>query len=132
MEEAILADPDVAECAVVAVPDEIKGHVPLALVTLKAQSEAGPELAAKLVGRVRATIGPVAALKTVLVVERLPKTRSGKVLRGPIRQIAEGKRPSVPPTIEAPESIDEIAAVMGSVGIVRRWVEPVSGSAGST
>jgi propionyl-CoA synthetase len=116
LEEALLTHQAVAECAVVAVPDEIKGQLPIALVTLKAGTSEAQSVAEELVAHVREEIGPVASLKTVLVVERLPKTRSGKILRGTIRMLAEGKQPTVSPTIEAPEAVDEIAAAFAEAG----------------
>ena len=83
MEEVLAGHPDVAECAVVGVADELKGEVPLGLVVTKAGVErAEDDIVQELVQRVRNTIGPVAAFRTATVVKRLPKTRSGKILRG--------------------------------------------------
>lgn len=113
MEEVLAAHPDVAECAVVGVRDSLKGQVPLGLVVLKAgvaKEEAALE--AELVAMVRERIGPVAAFRRVRVVPRLPKTRSGKVLRATIRRIADGQDYAVPPTIDDPASLEEIKAVV--------------------
>jgi propionyl-CoA synthetase len=111
MEEVLAGHPDVAECAVIGVADALKGEVPVGLVVLKAghDRDAG-EITKELVGRVRSTIGAVAAFKRVLIVQRLPKTRSGKILRNVMRAIADGKEPAVPATIEDTAVLGEIAA----------------------
>ena len=114
MEEVLAAHADVAECAVIGAHDAIKGQVPLGLVVLKAgvrRPEA--EIAAELVALVRERIGPVASFREARVVPRLPKTRSGKILRGSIRRIADGEPVAVPPTIEDPAALEEIQAVLG-------------------
>ncbi|HLN15389.1 MAG TPA: AMP-binding protein [Acidimicrobiales bacterium] len=109
MEQVVATHPDVAECAVIGVPDELKGQVPLALVVEKAGAERDEaELSAEVVDLVRSQIGPVAALRRVVVVARLPKTRSGKILRAAMRQMAEGAEVAVPSTIEDPAVLDEI------------------------
>ena len=91
MEEVLAAHPDVAECAVVGVNDALKGEVPLGLVVLKAgAAREREELVAELVELVRQRIGPVASFKTATLVKRLPKTRSGKIVRGTIKKIADG------------------------------------------
>jgi len=114
MEEVLARHPDVAECAVVGVADALKGQAPQGFVVLKAGRERDPaELAAECVARMREEIGPVAAFRVVHVVKRLPKTRSGKILRGTMRRIAEGESPAVPPTIDDPAILDEIRAVLG-------------------
>ena len=101
MEEVLAAHADVAEAAVVGVADPLKGQVPVGFVVLKAGSEiAEHALAEELIAAMRAAIGPVAAFKRVHVVARLPKTRSGKILRKTIREIADGEDMQVPPTIE--------------------------------
>jgi propionyl-CoA synthetase len=113
MEEVLAAHPDIAECAVVGVKDSLKGQVPLGLVVVKAgvaTDEATLEQA--LVAAVREKIGPVAAFRTARIVPRLPKTRSGKVLRATIRKIADGEPYAVPPTIDDPAALEEIAAVV--------------------
>ena len=120
MEEVLASHPDVAECAVVGVADEIKGEIPLGLIVLKAgvrRADATPD---ELVRLVRERIGPVAAFRTAIVVQRLPKTRSGKILRGTVKKIADGVEYRVPPTIDDPTSLDEIAAALATVGYPRR------------
>lgn len=108
MEEVLAANPAVAECAVVGVHDELKGQIPAGFVVLKAGvSATAAELTAELIQDVRREIGPVAAFKRVHVVSKLPKTRSGKILRRNIRQIADGEEPKVPATIEDHAVLDE-------------------------
>jgi propionyl-CoA synthetase len=110
MEEVLTHHPDVAECAVIGVHDDLKGQVPLGLVVLSAGAACDDaDLAAELVAMVREKIGPVAAFKRVLVVEALPKTRSGKILRGTMRKIADGETYKTPATIEDPAVLDAIA-----------------------
>lgn len=114
MEEVLAAHPDVAECAVVGIADALKGQAPLGLVVLKAgAARDADEVAKELVKLVRDRIGPVAAFKEARVVQRLPKTRSGKILRATIRKIADGETYAVPPTIDDPLILDEIAGVLG-------------------
>lgn len=114
MEEVLAAHPDVAECAVVGIADALKGQAPLGLVVLKAGAQrADADVARELVALVRDRIGPVAAFKEARVVQRLPKTRSGKILRATIRKIADGETYSVPPTIDDPMILEEIAGVLG-------------------
>jgi propionyl-CoA synthetase len=114
MEEVLAAHPDVAECAVVGIADALKGQAPLGLVVLKAgAARDADEVARELVKLVRDRIGPVAAFKEARVVQRLPKTRSGKILRATIRKIADGETYAVPPTIDDPLILDEIAGVLG-------------------
>jgi propionyl-CoA synthetase len=113
MEEIIATHPDVAECAVVGVVDELKGQVPVGFVVLKAGSaREQDELRAELAHMVRERIGAVAAFKEAFVVARLPKTRSGKILRSTMRAIADGRDYSVPSTIDDPVILDEIAGVL--------------------
>ncbi|MBV9783046.1 MAG: propionyl-CoA synthetase, partial [Acidisphaera sp.] len=107
------AHPDVAECAVVGVRDTLKGQLPLGLAVLKAGVGRPPEaIVAELVALVRERIGPVAAFKDARIVARLPKTRSGKILRASIRRIADGEPAAPPPTIDDPACLDEIAQVL--------------------
>ncbi|MEZ8245720.1 propionyl-CoA synthetase [Vibrio splendidus] len=114
MEEIVGGHPAIAECAVVGIHDDLKGQLPLGLVVLKDGVKVdGIELQAELVGKVRNEIGAVACFKQALVVERLPKTRSGKILRRTIRQIAEGEQYVVPSTIDDPTSLTEIAEKLG-------------------
>lgn len=117
MEEVLASHPDVAECAVTGVADEVKGEIPIGFVVLKAgvQRENG-DLVRELVQLVRERIGPIASFKVVLVVNRLPKTRSGKILRGVMKKIADGERYSVPPTIEDPLVLTEVAESLRGIG----------------
>ena len=113
MEEVLAAHPDVAECAVVGAADALKGQAPFGLVVLKAGvSRPHATLAQELVALVRERIGPVAAFKEVRVVQRLPKTRSGKILRASIRRLTDGQDPAPPPTIEDPAVLDELRVVL--------------------
>ncbi|WP_336216709.1 propionyl-CoA synthetase [Nonomuraea sp. LPB2021202275-12-8] len=110
MEEVIAAHPDVAECAVIGVADELKGQLPVGFVVLKAGADRDPaEVERELAAMVRDRIGPVAAFRRAVVVDRLPKTRSGKILRGTMRDIAAGAAYRVPSTIEDPAALAEIA-----------------------
>ncbi len=121
MEEILAAHPDVAECAVIGVADEMKGQVPVGLVVLNAGSERSEsDVSGELVAMVRAKLGPVAAFKHAVVVNRLPKTRSGKVLRRTMRKIADGESYQVPATIDDPAALEEIARSLGRVGLPRR------------
>ncbi|SIQ54929.1 MULTISPECIES: AMP-binding protein [Acidiphilium] len=110
MEEVLAAHPDVAECAVIGRHDDIKGEIPFGLVVLKSGVERDEAvIAAELVALVRERIGPVAAFKTAVIVQRLPKTRSGKILRATMKQMANGMNPVVPPTIEDASVLEAIA-----------------------
>jgi propionyl-CoA synthetase len=120
MEEVLAGHPDIAECAVVGVADELKGEVPLGLVVTKAGVERSEsDIVGELVQRVRDTIGPVAAFKTATVVKRLPKTRSGKILRGTVKRMADGVPYTVPATIDDPAILDEVADRLRSLGYPR-------------
>jgi propionyl-CoA synthetase len=113
MEEVIATHPDVAECAVIGAADEMKGQVPVGFVVLKAGVERDPaELQAELVALIRERIGAVASFKDATVVARLPKTRSGKILRATMRAIADGRSYTVPSTIDDPAILDEIGAAL--------------------
>jgi propionyl-CoA synthetase len=117
MEEVLASHPDVAECAVLGVADEIKGEVPLGAIVLKAgAARAHDEMTQELIQMVREKIGPVASFKTVAVVKRLPKTRSGKILRGTMKKIADGIEYRMPATIDDPAILDEIAGAMEVLG----------------
>jgi propionyl-CoA synthetase len=117
MEEVLAAHPDVAECAVIGIADDLKGQVPIGLAVLKAGVEREyAEIAAELVTRVREEIGPVASLKQVRIVSALPKTRSGKILRGTIRKMADGEEWRIPATIEDPAVLDDLGEVLASMG----------------
>lgn len=120
MEEVLSGHADVAECAVIGVADALKGHVPVGLVVLKSGVTALHETIIKqLVLRVREQIGAVAAFKQVVVVTRLPKTRSGKVLRSTMRAIADGQAYNPPATIDDPKVLDEIRLALFSLGHAR-------------
>ena len=122
IEEVLASHPDVAECAVIGVNDSLKGQVPLGFLVLKAGVKKGSqEIASEAVGLVRERIGPVASFKTAIVVQRLPKTRSGKILRGTMRKIADGEEYRMPATIDDPAILGEIAESLKSAGYGARW-----------
>jgi propionyl-CoA synthetase len=113
IEEVVAGHPDVAECAVIGVPDELRGQVPLGFVIVKAGSDrSAAELERELVGLVRAQIGAFACFKQARVVPRLPKTRSGKILRATMRRMAAGEDYTVPSTIEDPTALDDVASAL--------------------
>ncbi len=117
MEEVVSNHPDVAECAVIGVADGLKGHVPAGFVLLKAGVTRDiAEIEKEIVALVRDQIGPVAAFRTVLTVARLPKTRSGKILRGTMRKIADGEEYKMPATIDDPAVLAEIASALRAKG----------------
>ncbi|CAN5855580.1 propionyl-CoA synthetase [soil metagenome] len=117
IEEVLGSHNDVAECAVIGVADELKGQVPFGLLVLKAGVDRPTEdTVREVVQMVRDRIGPVAAFKTAIVVQRLPKTRSGKILRGTMQKIADGQSWKMPATIEDPAAIDEIAKGLETAG----------------
>lgn len=118
MEEVLASHPDVAECAVIGVKDSLKGEVPCGFVVLKAGERRAPEIIEKeLVELVRERIGPVAAFKLALTVPRLPKTRSGKILRGTMKKIADCDPWSAPATIDDPGALDDITVILKRRGI---------------
>jgi propionyl-CoA synthetase len=118
MEEVLASHPAVAECAVIGVKDSLKGEVPCGFVVLKSGVARSPaEIEAELVRLVRDKIGPVAAFKLAVTVGRLPKTRSGKILRGTMKKIADGDTWSMPATIDDPMVLDEIAEVLKTRGV---------------
>jgi propionyl-CoA synthetase len=118
IEEVVSAHPDVAECAVIGVADNLKGQVPAAFVVLKSGvNRLAADIEGEIVKKVRDEIGPVAAFKLAVAIQRLPKTRSGKILRGTMRQIADGVEVRVPATIDDPAILDEIGAAMRSRGL---------------
>jgi len=113
MEEILASHPDVAECAVLGVKDAIKGEVPCGFLVLKAGVNRDPaEIEKEVVALVREKLGPVAAFKLAITVGRLPKTRSGKILRGTIKKIADGDPWTMPATIEDPKVLDEIGEAL--------------------
>jgi propionyl-CoA synthetase len=117
MEEVIASHSDVAECAVIGPHDQLKGQLPIGFIVLKAGVDRPhEEIAAEVVQLVRDRIGAVAAFKTAVVVDRLPKTRSGKVLRGTMRKIADAERYTTPATIDDPAILDEIGTALREIG----------------
>ncbi|MFC0284224.1 propionyl-CoA synthetase [Camelimonas abortus] len=113
MEEVIATHPAVAECAVIGVKDALKGEIPCGFVVLKRGVSQNPfEIEQEIVALVREKIGPVAAFRTAITVDRLPKTRSGKILRGVMKKIADREEWTTPATIEDPAALDEIAAAL--------------------
>jgi len=117
MEEVVARHPDVAECAVIGVEDQLKGQVPVGFVVLKAGvSKREDDVQKEVVGMVRSEIGALACLTSDLVVKRLPKTRSGKILRATMRKIADGQKFQVPSTIEDPAVLGEIEEALKGIG----------------
>ncbi len=117
MEEVLARHPDVAECAVIGVKDALKGEVPIGLLVLNAGvTRDSAEIAAEVIQMVRDQIGPVAAFKQATVVNRLPKTRSGKILRGTIKRIADQTPYKTPATIDDPAILDEMKAAVETLG----------------
>jgi propionyl-CoA synthetase len=117
MEEVLAGHPDVAECAVIGVSDALKGQVPMGFLCLtKGVTKPHADVVRECVTRVREIIGPVAAFKLAVVVDRLPKTRSGKILRGTMVSIADGKAYKMPATIDDPAILDEIAVSLKTLG----------------
>ncbi|MCD6152299.1 MAG: propionyl-CoA synthetase [Syntrophobacterales bacterium] len=120
MEEIISTHPDIAECAVVGVEDSLKGQVPVGFAVMKAGKDRKPEDVQKeVVGMIRSELGAIACLNRVCVIPRLPKTRSGKVLRSTIRKIADSKPYTIPSTIEDPEVLKEIDRALKDIGYAK-------------
>jgi propionyl-CoA synthetase len=120
MEEVLASHPDVAECAVIGVSDQLKGQMPVGFLCLN--SNAGRdhgEVVAEVVRLVREKIGPVAAFKLAVVVDRLPKTRSGKILRATMVSIADGTKWKMPATIDDPVILDEITVALQTIGYAK-------------
>ena len=121
IEEVIASHPAVAECAVTGVADDLKGQVPLGFLVLKVGVERDPaDVVREVVAMVREQIGPVSSFKTATVVKRLPKTRSGKILRGIMQKIADGQEYAPPATIDDPAILVEIEDVLEALGYARR------------
>jgi propionyl-CoA synthetase len=121
MEEVVAQHRDVAECAVIGAADSFKGQLPVGLVVLKAGVDRDPEdLKKELVQMVRDQIGPVASFKDAVIVARLPKTRSGKILRGTMRKIADGSTFTTPSTIDDPTSLTEIKDSLATIGYPKK------------
>jgi propionyl-CoA synthetase len=120
MEEVLASHTDVAECAVIGVADQLKGEVPVGFVVLKLGVNKPDETIEKeLIALVRDKIGPVAAFKTAMVIKRLPKTRSGKIVRGTMKKIADKEEWSMPATIDDPMTLDEIKTALQSKGMAQ-------------
>ena len=120
MEEVLASHPDVAECAVVGAHDALKGQLPLGFLVLNSGvSRAHEEIVAEVIKLVREKIGPVAAFKQATVVQRLPKTRSGKILRATMRKIADSEDFKPPATIDDPVILEEIAENLRELGYAR-------------
>ncbi|THH37088.1 propionyl-CoA synthetase [Aliishimia ponticola] len=120
MEEVLAAHPDVAECAVIGVTDDFKGQLPVGFLCLNSGcNRPHEEITAEVVKLVREKIGPVAAFKLAVVVDRLPKTRSGKILRGTMVNIADGKEFKMPATIDDPAILDEIREALQTIGYAK-------------
>lgn len=118
MEEVLAGHPDVAECAVIGISDKLKGQLPAGFVVLKSGVDRAPiEIEKELIKLVREKIGPVAAFKIAVSVDRLPKTRSGKILRGTMRAIADHEEYKMPATIDDPSILDEIESALREHGI---------------
>ncbi len=118
MEEVLASHPDVAECAVLGIKDELKGEVPCGFIVLKSGVNRPPtEIEKECIALVRDRIGPVAAFKLAITVGRLPKTRSGKILRGTIKKIADGETWTMPATIDDPAVLDEIGGALKDKGL---------------
>ncbi|WP_456408171.1 propionyl-CoA synthetase [Thiolapillus sp.] len=121
MEEVIASHPDVAECAVIGVADELKGELPVGLIVLKSGVEkVDGDIVSEVIALVRKKIGPVCAFKKAVVVARLPKTRSGKILRGIMKRIADGVEYKIPATIDDPRILDEIRESLVQIGYAKQ------------
>jgi len=117
MEEILSSHKDVAECAVIGVADELKGELPLGLIVLKSGVDRiHDDIIKELVQLIRNEIGPVASFKIAAIVERLPKTRSGKILRGTMKKIADGVEYRIPATIDDPAILDSISEALATLG----------------
>ena len=120
IEEVLSEHQSVAECAVIGIKDQLKGQIPVGLIALKAGVTKDNETISKeCIQMVREKVGPVAAFKTAIVVKRLPKTRSGKILRGTVRKIADKEEYKMPATIDDPVILDEIKENLMQSGIIK-------------
>jgi propionyl-CoA synthetase len=118
MEEVLAGHKDVAECAVLGIKDDLKGEVPCGFIVLKAGVNRPPaEIEGECVALVREKIGPVASFRLAIIVSRLPKTRSGKILRGTIKKMADKEPWTMPATIDDPAVLDEIGSAMKAKGV---------------
>ncbi len=128
MEEVIAEHKDVAECAVIGVADALKGQNAAGMVVLNnGVNRPAAEIESEIIALVRDRIGPVAAFKTVMIVKRLPKTRSGKILRATVRQIADNEPWKMPATIDDPAVLDELTAALKEKGLAQNAKAPVAG-----
>jgi propionyl-CoA synthetase len=128
MEEVVAQHKDVAECAVVGIADEMKGQLPVGFIVLNSGvNRPNEEIEAEVIKLVRDTIGPVAAFKNVMAVKRLPKTRSGKILRATVRAIADGEAWKMPATIDDPLVMDELTTAMKAKGMALNAKVPTAG-----
>ena len=120
LEEVLAGHSDVAECAVIGAADKLKGQLPVGFLVLKAGVDRDrSEIVREAVSLVREKVGPVAAFKNAIVVDRLPKTRSGKILRGTMRKIADSEEYNMPATIEDPAVLEEIQGALGTIGFAK-------------
>jgi propionyl-CoA synthetase len=120
MEEVLASHPDVAECAVIGVTDQLKGQMPLGFLCLNAGTDkAHEDVVKECIKLVREKIGPVAAFKLACVVDRLPKTRSGKILRATMVKIADSEEFKMPATIDDPAILDEIKTALQGLGYAK-------------
>ena len=123
IEEVLAEHKSVAECAVIGIADKLKGQIPIGLLALKAGvKQKNEEIIKECVSMVREKVGPVAAFKIAIVVKRLPKTRSGKVLRGTVRKIADNEPYKMPATIDDPAILDEIKQDLKDNNILKVWL----------
>lgn len=121
IEEVLAEHQDVAECAVLGITDKLKGQLPIGLLVLKSGVDRQHgDIAGECIQMVRDKVGPVAAFKTAVVVKRLPKTKSGKILRGTIRKIADNEEYKIPATIDDPEILEEIKTSLEESGLIER------------
>ena len=120
MEEILSENNSVAECAVLGIADNLKGQIPLGLIVLKSGVSKKPEeITKECIQMVREKIGPVAAFKNIVIVKRLPKTRSGKILRGTVSKIADQVPYKMPATIDDPAILDEIKSSLITAGVIK-------------
>ena len=123
VEEVLSEHQSVAECAVIGIKDQLKGQLPIGLIALKAGvTKENDEISKECIQMVRDKVGPVAAFKIAIVVKRLPKTRSGKVLRGTIRKIADKEDYKMPATIDDPAILTEITEELIKNKILKKWL----------
>jgi len=119
MEEVLASHPDVAECAVIGAADSLKGEVPLGFLVLKSGvTLTTSDIEKEIVGLVREKIGPVASFRTAVTIDRLPKTRSGKILRGTMKKIADREDWTMPATIDDPAILEEISGTLKERGLL--------------